>query len=62
MEHLKGWYRLANPEDEKTIDGKAVKIWNMIVKIIQKCFEEGEFPDAFKYGVLVLIPKDDKGA
>ena len=26
VEHLKGWYRLANPEDEKTIDGKAVKI------------------------------------
>ena len=61
MEHLKGWYRLANPEDEKTLDKKAVRIWNMIIKIIQKCFEEGEFLDAFKYGVLVLIPKDDKG-
>ena len=43
LEHLKGWYRLANPEDEKMIDKKAVRIWNMTVKIIQKCFKKGNF-------------------
>ena len=61
VEQLKGWYRLAHPEDEKVLDKKAERNWNLIIKIIQKCFEEGKFPDAFKYGVLVLIPKDDMG-
>ena len=61
VEQLKGWYRLAHPEDEKMLDEKAERNWNLIIKIIQKCFEEGKFPDAFKYGVLVLIPKDDMG-
>ena len=61
VEHLKGWYRSANPEDEEMLDEKAVRNWNLIIKIIQECFEKGEFPNAFKYGVLVIIPKDDKG-
>ena len=61
-EHLKMWYRLSHPEDENTIsDEKANKIWNKIVKIIQIAFKDGEFLNAFKYGVLVLIPKDDAG-
>ena len=56
------WYRLSHPEDENTIsDEKANKIWNKIVKIVQIAFKDGEFPNAFKYGVLVLIPKDDAG-
>ena len=57
VEQLKGWYRRAHPEDEKMLDEKAERNWNLIIKIIQKCFEEGKFPDAFKYGVLVLMPK-----
>ena len=31
------------------------------MKIIQIAFKDGKFPNAFAYGVLVLIPKDDAG-
>jgi hypothetical protein len=34
--------------------------WKTIVAIVQKCWE-GEIPEAFTLGVLVIIPKDDKG-
>ena len=43
VEQLNGWYRLAHPEDEKMVDEKAERNWNLIIKIIQKCFEEGNF-------------------
>ena len=28
---------------------------------MQACITEGEIPSAFSYGILVIIPKDDKG-
>ena len=61
VEQLKEWYKLSHPEDENMLDKKAERNWNLIIKITQKCFKEGKFLDAFKYGVLVLIPKDDVG-
>ena len=61
MEQLKEWYKLSHPEDEEMLDKKAERNWKIIVKIIQKYFKERKFLDAFKYGILVLIPKDDVG-
>ena len=61
VEHLKEWYKLSHPEDEKVVDKRAERNWSLIIKITQKCFNEGKFPDAFRYGVLVLIPKDEFG-
>ena len=58
---VKTWYRLANPEEESTIvDPSDHDRWKSIVKIIQDCFN-GIIPTAFTIGVLVLIPKNDKG-
>ena len=58
---VKKWYRLANPEEENTIvDPSDHDRWKSIVKIIQDCFN-GIIPTAFTIGVLVLIPKNDKG-
>ena len=61
VDHLKLWYRLAHPEkgsDPPT--DSAIERWNSIVKIVQDCFN-GIIPTAFTVGVLVIIPKDDKG-
>ena len=62
VEQMKLWYELSHSEDEKiSINKEAERNWNIIMKIIQICFKEGKFPDAFQYDVLVLIPKDDVG-
>ena len=61
VEHLKEWYNLSHPEDKDMSNKQAERNWKIIVKIIQNCFDEGKFPDAFKYGGLDLIPKDDVG-
>ena len=61
MDDLKHWYHQAHPEDdEEVVDPSVLERWNTIVKIIQGCFK-GEIPTAFTLGVLVIIPKDDKG-
>ena len=58
---LKLWYRLAHPEDEGEAPAPSdSERWEAIVKIIQDCFR-GIIPTAFTVGVLVIIPKDDKG-
>ena len=61
VDHLKMWYNLAHPKEGEEIDKDAMETWTKIVKIIQRAFRDGETPDAFWYGVLVIIPKDDKG-
>ena len=33
----------------------------MVVRIVQACIRDRVIPDAFLYGILVIIPKDDKG-
>ena len=33
----------------------------MVVTIVQKCIGEGEISEAFYFGVLVIIPKDEVG-
>ena len=42
-------------------DAEALKRWNQVVLLIKQCLVHGNIPDAFLYGVLVIIPKDDKG-
>ena len=32
-----------------------------MVEIVQECFESGTAPEAFRFGTLVIIPKDDYG-
>ena len=62
VEQMKLWYELSLSEDEKiSINKEAERNWNIIVRIIQTCFKEGNFLDVFQYRVLVLIPKDDVG-
>ena len=65
IDHIKLWYELAYPktEDEVRIEGdaEALKRWNQVVLLIKQCLVHGNIPDAFLYGVLVIIPKDDKG-
>ena len=60
VDDLKTWYRLAHPETEDTVATSDLERWKTIVKIIQDCFN-GITPTAFTIGVLVIIPKDDKG-
>ena len=33
----------------------------MVVRMVRKCFETNVAPTAFQFGLLVIIPKDDKG-
>ena len=60
IDHIKRWYKQGHPEEGKG-DDTALQIWEKIVTIIQRCISEGDIPKAFFYGVLVLIPKNDKG-
>ena len=61
VDELKAWYRLAHPDTGDTeVDPSDVERWKTIVRIIQDCFN-GITPTAFTIGVLVIIPKDDKG-
>ena len=50
---------MANPK-EGDPDGEAEGNWKKVVELVRMCFE-GEIPKAHLYGVLVIIPKDDKG-
>ena len=60
IDDIKGWYNRAYPKAGEA-DENARKIWELVVELIQGCIEKGDIPDAFFYGVLVLIPKNDKG-
>ena len=57
---MKDWYRKKYPTEGET-DEEAEKKWKILIKIIQDCITEEKIPTAFSYGVLVIIPKDDKG-
>ena len=60
VDHMKTWWHMAHPKEGEP-DEEAVRIWGKMVEIVQKCIGEGEIPKAFTFGVLVIIPKDDKG-
>ena len=34
--------------------------WGLVVQLVRDCFQ-GKIPTAFKFGVLVVFPKDDMG-
>ena len=57
---IKKWYYLSHPTEGK-VDESAMEKWKKVVRIVQKCIGEGEVPEAFSKGVLVVIPKDDCG-
>ena len=61
MDHIKVWYKLLHPK-EGLPDQEALERWSLLVKIVQSCIEKGEIPEAFFFGILVIIPKDDKGS
>ena len=65
VDQIKEWYQDAYPKNEdgteREGDTNALKNWNTVVILVQKCIEHGEIPDAFLFGILVIIPKDDKG-
>ena len=65
IDHIKQWYKDAYPQNDdgtkREGDADALKNWNTVVLLVQKCIEHGEIPDAFLFGILVIIPKDDKG-
>ena len=59
-EVMKSWFHLANSKKEGEQDEAAKEIWKKLVEVVQLCFK-GEIPKAHTLGVLVIIPKDDKG-
>lgn len=62
VDHPKEWYKLSHLERrDQAVDTEAARKWTLVVKIIRECFESGTAPIAFRYGTLVIIPKDDKG-
>jgi len=60
VDHMKEWWQKAHPEEGEP-DEEAVQVWEKIVEVVQRCIGKGEIPKAFTFGVLVIIPKDDKG-
>ena len=56
---IKAWWKLSHAKKGEP-DLYCLKLWEKVVELIQKCWE-GEIPKAFSLGVLVIIPKDDKG-
>ena len=43
VEHLKEWYKLSHPEDEKVLDKRAERNWNLIIKITQNASMQENF-------------------
>ena len=60
VDHLKQWYKEGHPKEGEG-NAEAIDLWQKIVTIIQRCIFEGDIPQAFFYGVLVIIPKGDSG-
>ena len=56
---MKSWFHLANTEEGER-DAEAEEAWRKLVEVVKLCFQ-GEIPKAHTLGVLVIIPKDDKG-
>ena len=62
VDHIKNWYNLAHPKrGEGVPDAEATQFWQVVVKLLHKSIREGEIPNAFTFGALVIIPKDNKG-
>ena len=60
---LKEWYTLSHPPQEAEVppDKEAMENWNKVVLIIQQSIRDGNIPEAFFLGILVLIPKNTLG-
>ena len=58
---LKTWYCMSHPKEGRgDPDLTALENWEVVVELVRLCFQ-GEIPTAHTIGVLVIIPKDDKG-
>ena len=42
-------------------DSECVENWGVVREIVTECFEKGTAPTTFQLGILIIIPKDDKG-
>ena len=60
VDDMKEWYEDAFPEEGEGTK-ESLKRWKLVTEIIRICWTSGDIPEAFFYGVLVIIPKDDKG-
>ena len=60
IDDIKVWYEDAYPEEGEGNEEAMCK-WKKVVNLVQKCIGEGVIPQAFEYGILVIIPKDDTG-
>ena len=60
IDGIKAWYEAAYLEEGEGNE-EAMKKWKKIVELVQKCIGEEIIPQAFEYGILVIIPKDDMG-
>ena len=60
VDHMKAWFTSAYSKEEATpVEKEVLGWWNLVVDIIQECFESRIAPEAFWFGTLVIIPKDD---
>ena len=65
VEDIKKWYELSHPDLNKNPniqpDEDALYKWDKLMILIRKCIIDGDVPEAFTLGILVLIPKNDAG-
>lgn len=60
VDKIKEWYNSARPKEGEG-DEIAIENWRKVVNIVQAALRDGKIPDAFSFGILVIIPKDDEG-
>ena len=63
FDYVKEWYKLSHPElEEEEVYTSALNNWGLVFAIFQECFISGTPPSSFRFGTLVIIPKDEKGS
>ena len=60
VDKIKEWYNMAHPKEGEGNE-VAIENWKKVVSIVQTAIRDGKIPDAFSFGILVIIPKDDEG-
>ena len=60
-EDLKKWEKGANPGEGMNPIPVYQRAWTTVVRIVQDAIGDGQIPNAFSIGTLVIIPKDDRG-
>jgi len=61
-EDLKAWHKSARePAEGEEPSQAAVELWEKVLELIRLIFEDGDIPQKFCHGILVLIPKSQQG-